>query len=158
MRIQKKTYGPDICCSEDRTGYSRTPRLLWATVCEMWAVPACVCVCVCTRGLCSSLLTALQQSNDTHSKPALLRDAVSVSRLLRGWRNVLGWQEGMKSSCCSGGRRWHFMSVNSSSLWRSDWGSNSHLQHVCQGRLNMWDRNRTVVISLSQSSIWSSLD
>lgn len=86
VRIHKEeTYGLDICCSEDWTGYSHTPRLLGATVCMMWAVP----VCVCMWGLCSSLLralTALQQSNDSHSKPALSSDAVSVSRLLRVWR------------------------------------------------------------------------
>lgn len=49
-------------------------------------------------------------------------------------KRMPGWQEEMKSSSSkSRGRRWNFMSVESS-LRRSDWGNNSYIQYVSQGR------------------------
>lgn len=149
--LKEETYGLDICCSEDRTGTPTQQGCCECRVCDV----SCASVCVCRRFV--QLLEHWLHCSKAVAVTANLPSSVMLF-LCPGCSgfggNMPGWQEGMKSSSSSRRRRWNFMSVNSS-LRRSDWGSNSYLQHVFQGRLNMRDRNRTVVISLPRSTIWS---
>lgn len=154
---------PQGLCCEDLSGGDIWPEhlLLWEqsvlvqhtktpvghSVCDV----NCPCVWpvhdVCVAHYLEHWLQHSKAREVTANLPSL-SDVVPVPKLLRVWiKHASGWQEGMKSSSSRRGRRWNFISVNSS-LWRADWGSNSHLHYVSQCRLIMGDRNRTVVISL----------